>query len=125
MLEYAGCSSALPLPSEGKGTRKSIQLHWQQIYDSDPDVVIIGCCGFDMIRNEDDARAAIKQLEPLRAFQTNNIYASDGNLYFARPGPGLREGIAILARCAYDGEAEVVDALEQLPFMPGENKGWS
>ena len=125
MLEYAGCSSALPLPSEGKGTRKSIQLDWQQIYDSDPDVVIIGCCGFDMIRNEDDARAAIKQLEPLRAFQTNNIYASDGNLYFARPGPGLREGVAILARCAYDDESEVVNVLERLPFMPGENKGWS
>eukprot|EP00571_Detonula_confervacea_P008212 CAMPEP_0172322392 /NCGR_PEP_ID=MMETSP1058-20130122/45748_1 /TAXON_ID=83371 /ORGANISM="Detonula confervacea, Strain CCMP 353" /LENGTH=672 /DNA_ID=CAMNT_0013038125 /DNA_START=44 /DNA_END=2062 /DNA_ORIENTATION=+ len=122
MLELSGCVSAVPW---SKNTRKSVELSWQQIYDCDPDVVIVGCCGFDMSRNEEDARAARKKLEPLRAYRNNRIYASDGNLYFARPGPALREGIAILARCAYDGEAEVVRALERIAFMPKENEGWS
>ena len=82
MLEHSGCVSALP--NKTKSTRKSVQVSWQQIYDSDPDVIIIGCCGFDMKRNEEDARASMKKLEPLRAYRNNRIYASDGNLYFAR-----------------------------------------
>ena len=122
MLDHSATKSALP---STKNTRKSIQLTWEQIYVSDPDVIMIGCCGFDRKRNEADARASIKKLEPLRAYKNNRIYASDGNLFFARPGPGLREGVAILARCAYDGEVNVVKALEQLPFMPKENVGWS
>lgn len=123
MLALSGCESALP--TQSKSTRKSVGLAWQQVYDSDPDVVVIGCCGFDLKRNEEDARAVMAKLKPLRAFRNNRIYASDGNLYFARPGPGLREGMAILARCAYDGENDVVEALERLPFMPKENAGWS
>ena len=122
MLEQSGCVSAVPW---SKNTRKSVELSWSEIYDCDPDVVIVGCCGFDMIRNEEDARAARQKLEPLRAYRNKRIYASDGNLFFARPGPALREGIAILARCAYDEEIEVVEALERLAFMPKENEGWS
>ena len=100
-LAQSGCASALP---HSKNTRKSVQLSWEQIYESDPDVVIVGCCGFDLKRNEADAKTAVERLRPLRAFREGRIYAADGNLYFARPGPGLREGMAILARCAYDGE---------------------
>ena len=66
MLERSGCVSALP---SSKSTQKSIQLSWEKIYDSDPDLVIIGCCGFDLKRNEDDARAAVEKLRPLRAFR--------------------------------------------------------
>ncbi|KAL7540376.1 hypothetical protein ACHAXR_010054 [Thalassiosira sp. AJA248-18] len=124
MVKQSGCSSAAAL-SCSKNTRKSVQLSWEQVYGCDPDVVIVGCCGFDLRRNEEDARAAKKKLEKLRAFQEGKIFASDGNLFFARPGPGLREGMAILARCAYDGEDEVVDALERLEFMPKEGEGWS
>lgn len=82
MLDQSGCVSALPKTKNT--TRKSVQVSWQQIYDSDPDVIIIGCCGFDMKRNEEDAIASVKKLEPLRAYRNNRIYASDGNLYFAR-----------------------------------------
>ena len=122
MLEQSGCVSAL---SQSKPTRKSTQLSWQQIYDCDPDVVIIGCCGFDLKRNEEDAIVAKEKLEPLRAFRTGRIFVSDGNLFFARPGPALREGVAILARCAYDGDDEVVEELETIEFMPKEGQGWS
>ncbi|KAL9179378.1 hypothetical protein ACHAXT_008668 [Thalassiosira profunda] len=122
MLAQSGCASALP---HSKNTRKSVQLSWEQIYESDPDVVIVGCCGFDLKRNKADAKTAVERLRPLRAFREGRIYAADGNLYFARPGPGLREGMAILARCAYDGEEVVVNALEDLNFMPQEGKGWS
>jgi ABC-type Fe3+-hydroxamate transport system substrate-binding protein/diphthamide synthase (EF-2-diphthine--ammonia ligase) len=151
MIERSGCDSALPPPSPppspaegGKvddgnnnkwACKKSVQLTWERIYDSDPDVVVVGCCGFDLRRNVEDALAARRLLRPLRAFEDGRIYATDGNLYFARPGPALREGMAILARCAHDDDsgdddegragAAVVEALESLPFLPREGEGWS
>lgn len=65
------------------------------------------------------------KLQPLRAYVDGQIYATDGNLYFARPGPALREGIAILARCAYANDESVINALDELPFMPRVGEGWS
>ena len=123
MFEMSGCLSALSIIT--KSTKKSIEIKWEQVYECDPDIVMIGCCGFDLQRNLTDAIGSVKKLKSLRAFHENRIYASDGNLYFARPGPGLREGIAILARCAYDGDHEVVNALEKLQFLPDDWKGWT
>ena len=121
MFELSGCVSALSMT---KPTRKSITISWEQLYECDPDVIVIGCCGFGLKRNQIDTVGAMEKLKPLRAYKEERIYASDGNLYFARPGPGLREGIAILARCAYDGNVDVVTALESLVFLPQEGKGW-
>ena len=123
MFGHSGCTSALN--ADRKATEKSVQLTWDDIYESDPDVVVVGCCGFDTERNARDAVAARDRLERLRAFRTGRVYATDGNLYFARPGPGLREGVAILARCVHDGDDAVVRRLQSLPFMPEENsKAW-
>ena len=45
--------------------------------------------------------------------------------HFARPGPGLREGIAILARCAHDRNEEIVKKLKDVSFMPREGEAWT
>ena len=123
MFDLSGCSSSLD--SSQKPTRKSVRINWSQLYDCDPDVVLIGCCGFDLERNMLDSIQAMDKLKPLRAFGEGRIYAADGNLYFARPGPALREGVAILARCAYDDEAVVRKALDELSFLPKEGNGWA
>ena len=125
MIELSGCVSAIILSETKKTTNKSVQLSWEQIYNSDPDIVIIGCCGFDLHRNMLDILTVRNKLQPLRAYIDGRIYATDGNMYFARPGPALREGIAILARCAYANDESVVNALDNLPFMPRDGEGWS
>ena len=78
MFKYSGCRPALD--GTNKKTQKSVQLTWEEMYKADPDVVIVGCCGFDMKRNVKDALAAKSRLEPLRAYKDNRIYATDGNL---------------------------------------------
>ena len=60
---------------------------------------------------------------PTPPCRTDTRNRNDSDLYFARPGPGLREGVAILARCVHDGDDDVVRRLESLPFMPGEGGG--
>lgn len=124
MIERSGCSSAVT-QTENKSTKKSIQLTWEKVYESDPDVLIVACCGFDLKRNIQDALSVQDRLKPLRAFREGKIFAADGNLYFARPGPALREGVAILARIAFDGNKDVVNALDELGFAPQEDVGWS
>jgi hypothetical protein len=125
MIGRSGCTLAIISDNNKKSTNKSIQLSWEQIYECDPDIVIIGCCGFDLHRNIADILSVSHLLQPLRAYIDERIYATDGNLYFARPGPALREGIAILARCAYDNDKDVINALDELPFMPRDGEGWS
>jgi iron complex transport system substrate-binding protein len=123
MIERSGCSSAIH--QETKSSKKSTQLHWKQVYDADPDVVIIACCGFDLKRNIQDGKSVQERLKPLRAYREGKIFAADGNLYFARPGPALREGVAIMARCAFDEDDNVVNALKGLGFLPEEGEGWA
>ncbi len=123
MFDLSGCTSSLSISQ--KPTRKSVRIKWEQLYECDPDVVLIGCCGFDLKRNIIDTIQAMDKLKELRAFREGRIYAADGNLYFARPGPALREGIAILARCAYDDDDVVREALEGLSFLPKEGNGWA
>ena len=123
MIELSGCTSSIS--QDKKSTMKSTQLTWEQVYESDPDIIIIACCGFDLKRNVRDALSVKDKLLPLRAFREGNIFAADGNLYFARPGPALREGVAIMARCAFHNDRNVSDALERLGFLPQEGEGWA
>ncbi|KAI2504767.1 Diphthamide synthase [Fragilaria crotonensis] len=115
MIVYAGAVSAI-----AKKGVKSVSMTWQQVYDSKPDIVIVACCGFDLERNRKDAleygRTYLTKLDP-----TTRIYAADGNQFFARPGPKLTGGVAILAQIAYPGAAASIAALD---FAPQRGDGW-
>ena len=118
-MEFGGCE----IPNE-RIKEKSKQRAWEYIQKMDPDCIVVACCGFDLQRNMKDAQRAQSKLKHLRAYRNNRIYAANGNLYFARPGPYLVGGAALLARCAYDDNEDVTQSLEALPFTPKENVGW-
>ena len=128
MIRAAGCVPAL---NDVEGAR-STQRMWKDVAAADPDVVIIACCGFDLKRNAADAAEALaaprSPLAGLRAVKNGRAFVLDGNRYFARPSPSLAVGAALVARCAYDGRPEVVEALERLPFYPAPavaRKAWA
>jgi diphthamide synthase (EF-2-diphthine--ammonia ligase) len=116
MMECASVETALP-----KVSSKSQQITWASIADADPDVIVVACCGFDLDRNMQDAIMARKQLSTLSAYAKNSIYASNGNVYFARPGPDLLGGAAILARCAYQDQPKVLQAIDDLSLSPSSS----
>jgi len=67
---------------------------------ADPDVVVVACCGFDLVRNVADARAAAALqggLGALRAWREGRMFAADANRYFARPSQALAPGAALNA----------------------------
>jgi ABC-type Fe3+-hydroxamate transport system substrate-binding protein/diphthamide synthase (EF-2-diphthine--ammonia ligase) len=116
MMVLAGCQPARPMTD----TRKSQQLEWNTIYASQPDIVVVACCGFDLQRNFKDARSARHRLERLSG---SKIFATNGDLYFARPGPHLVVGCLIMAMCAYQKDAKVIQALLQLPYASQAQEG--
>ena len=117
MMEYA-CVRTARL---GKQTHKAMAIEWNDVYAADPDVVVVGCCGFDLGRNVRDTLTKKEQLRKLRAGQNHRIYASYGDWYIAQPAPFLLQGVALLAQCAYQNEPRVLDAIAKLGY---ESIGW-
>jgi ABC-type Fe3+-hydroxamate transport system substrate-binding protein/diphthamide synthase (EF-2-diphthine--ammonia ligase) len=114
MMDYACCENAI----SNKQDPKSKQITWEQIYAADPDVIVVGCCGFDLERNLQDTLARQPQLSKLRAAKEGRVFCCNGNVYIAQPGPALLAGTAILARCAYNNEPLVVEAIHKLNLLP-------
>ena len=66
---------------------------------ADPDAIVLMPCGYDLPRTVADGRALLA--DPawggLRAARAGEVYATDGNAFFNRPGPRLVESLEILA----------------------------
>ncbi|CAM9348514.1 unnamed protein product, partial [Choristocarpus tenellus] len=80
--------------------QKSIQISEEELVQYDPDVVLVAPCGFDRARAHADAQTMWRHhwWVQLRAVKEGQVYALDGNTYYARPGPRLLQGCGIIAR---------------------------
>lgn len=89
MIEIAGGMDFLGLPGE-----PSREADWDEVRSAEPSTVILMQCGYDAARAAEEADDFAQQLRGLGAA---NIYATDANAYFSRPGPRLIDGIELLA----------------------------
>ena len=66
---------------------------------ADPDVIIVGPCGFsiDRARREMAALNNMADWQDLRAVQADEVYLVNGNHFFNRPGPRLLQSAEIVA----------------------------
>jgi iron complex transport system substrate-binding protein len=83
----------------GEAGQHSPWLRWDELIASDPDVVLIFPCGFDIEQTCRDMHHLTMRAEwpLLRAVQSGCVFVIDGNQYCNRPGPRLLESLAILA----------------------------
>ncbi|MBD2464853.1 cobalamin-binding protein [Oscillatoria sp. FACHB-1407] len=75
-------------------------ISWDALLVADPDVIIVMPCGFDLAKTRQEMQQAIAthpQWQQLRAVQQQQLYLTDGNAYFNRPGPRLVDSLEILA----------------------------
>lgn len=97
MIEAAGGTN-VPLQAQRRGV-PSVRVSWEEIRANDPDVIVVGPCGYD----RDAASKLITTLEDrpewqaLRAVQDGHVYPVDANSFFSRPGPRLLDGVDILS----------------------------
>jgi iron complex transport system substrate-binding protein len=94
LVEIAGGQSLL-----AENGKHSPFVDWQQIYDANPDVLIVSPCGFSIARTlqEIDLILNLPGLRDLTAVKNNRVYIADGNAYFNRSGPRIVDTIEMLA----------------------------
>jgi len=93
-VELAGGRSVL-----GTAGERSVEGEWAAVAAADPEIVVLGLCGFDLERSlaEWSAFDAPEALRATTAWRKGEIWAIDGSAYVSRPGPRLVDGVEILA----------------------------
>jgi len=92
-VERAGGASVI-----GQAGKRSRESSWEALAAADPEVLVLGLCGFDLARSVEEW-AAFQVPQPLtqtRAWQSGELWAIDGSAYVSRPGPRLVDGVEAL-----------------------------
>jgi iron complex transport system substrate-binding protein len=83
----------------GEAGQHSPWFSWAELIAADPDLLIILPCGFGLARTRSEMACLVENphWQTLRAVQTGQVFLTDGNQYFNRPGPRLVESLEIMA----------------------------
>ncbi|MDE2356827.1 MAG: cobalamin-binding protein [Alphaproteobacteria bacterium] len=94
MVRLAGGEDPL-----GRPGRDSVRIAWDAVLEAAPEVLIVSPCGLDLERAKIEAAALAARpgWSRLPAVRQGLVFAVDANAYFARPGPRVVEGVALLA----------------------------
>ena len=89
----------------GEAGQHSGYLDIEQLVATDPDVIAVMPCGFDIERAEREmpALASRPEWRRLSAVRSGRVVIADGNQYFNRPGPRVVESAEILAEFLHPG----------------------
>ena len=102
MVELAGAENLISKRSEH--TRKMTLC---EIKNSDPDIIVMMPCGFDVQRTIREYNMNLKnnqEWDSLRAVKEKNIFAVDANSFFSKPSIRTITGIEILAKIIHPDE---------------------
>ncbi len=94
MVELAGGVNCF-----GDKEKGSFQLEWADVVESQPEIVILMPCGFDVKRALQDV-PLLTQKEgwaDIPAVRSNRVYVIDAGAYTSRSGPRLVDGLEIMA----------------------------
>jgi iron complex transport system substrate-binding protein len=94
MIEIAG-----GVPHLAEAGKHSPWCEWDDVVSLDPDFILIVPCGYGIEKTlgEMSVLTEIEDWRELSAVQNDNVFILDGNQYFNRPGPRIRESVEILA----------------------------
>jgi len=96
MIRYAGGENMIS--KVGEHSRK---LSMDEIKKSDPDIIILMPCGFDIFRTISEYNKILKNNKEwniLRSVKSRNVFAVNANSYFSKPSIRTITGLEILAK---------------------------
>ena len=94
MIELAGGVNCFGDKQSG-----SLRLEWEDVVASQPEVIMVMPCGFDVTRALQDVPVLAQRAEwaALPAVQQQRVYVVDANAYTSRSGPRLVCGLEMFA----------------------------
>ncbi len=94
MVEMAGGISSFGSKDQG-----SMRLAWDEVVASQPEVILLMPCGFDLDRAKEDipTLTALPGWSTLPAVQARRAYVLDAAAYTSRLGPRLVTGLEMMA----------------------------
>jgi len=94
MVELAGGANCF-----GDKEMGSFPLEWTDVVASQPDVIVLMPCGFEIKRALEDLPlvAGKEGWETIPAVRNNRVYVIDASAYTSRSGPRLVTGLEIMA----------------------------
>ena len=98
MVELAGGSNCF-----GDKKTGSFRLEWSEVIASQPEVIILMPCGFDVKRTLQDVLLLAEKegWTSLPAVRNNRVYVIDAGAYTSRSGPRLVVGLEIMAEMVH------------------------
>lgn len=93
MIDLAGGVGPL-----GKLGKDSYRMKWDQVFEVDPDVVVVMPCGHNLERSIEEYHATQfpEGWRQVKAVRNGRVYAVNASAYFSRPGPRLVTGLEIM-----------------------------
>ena len=94
MTELAGGTNSF-----GDKDTGTLKLDWDEVVASQPEIIIMMPCGFDVKRALEDmpVMTAKPDWDTLPAVKNNRVYVVDAGAYTSRSGPRLVTGLEIMA----------------------------
>jgi iron complex transport system substrate-binding protein len=100
----------------GESAQHSHKVEFDRLREADPDVILLMPCGFNMDRTARELNVLISKpgWNRLKAVRNEQVYLTDGNQYFNRPGPRIADSLEIMAEILHP----------QMFRFGHEGKGW-
>ncbi|TRX55531.1 cobalamin-binding protein [Fulvivirga sp. M361] len=94
LVEIAGGENVLAAKDQ-----HSHYFKWEEIRLEDPEVIAVMPCGFDIDRTMEEIGLLtdLPGWDELKAVKNDRVFVTDGNQYFNRPGPRIKDSAEILA----------------------------
>ncbi len=83
----------------GEAGKHSAVMDWAKLTEANPDVLIIAPCGFGIAQSLEELQDLKDRLgwNELSAVINKRAFIADGNQFFNRPGPRVKESLQIVA----------------------------
>ncbi|MCI5107554.1 MAG: cobalamin-binding protein [Pseudomonadales bacterium] len=109
LIDYAGGIDCL-----GSKHQPSHTVTEEELLKARPDVLFVAQCGFreERCRQDLPALTRIPGFDTLPCSHRGELYYTDGNAYFSRPGPRLVDSLEIMAHCLHPERFELPRSLQ-------------
>lgn len=95
LIEFAGATDVL-----GRAGKRSQRIAFEDLEAADPDVIVVGCCGWNAERTEETLAQILSapRWQELRAVQRGRVHVVDAENCYTAPGPSIADAVEELAK---------------------------